>query len=242
MALFDFIGDIFGGGDKETTQTQTNDIRQLPDYAEAEGARAKWWDTLQKWAGQPGYGAISPDWNNIWENARQKVQRHFFGGPEGPGLNATVRANAARRGVADSATGDTLLQRSGFQQGNMLMDLAVKQAMDEVNLGEKGRETWLGSVQNLAGLKPSFMNYGSTSTRTTEGSDPIADIFQQFGIGEAASAGMSGGGIFDQLMGMFGGNDDDSGIGDVMGQNDEKDGFDWQEALKIAGPLLMSFI
>jgi hypothetical protein len=245
MGLFDFIGDIFGGSDKETTQTQQNDIRQLPDYNEATMAREGWWNTLEKWGNQPGYGAVSPDFNSIWENARSRVQRYFNGGPEGPGLNAKVKANSARRGVGDSATGDSMLQKSGFQQGNMLMDLAVKQAIEEANLAESGRKTWLGSMKNLAGLKPSFQNYGSKTTSETY-KNPLSDIMG--GLSGGGSGG-SGGSGFDldslsQMFGEGGGYGGDTGIGDVTGMNagDEEDAeFGVDDGINIATAIARMF-
>lgn len=247
MGLFDFIGDIFGGGGKrDAVKTTSNDIRQLPDYAEATGARQNWYDTLQKWSTQPGYGAISPDFNAIWDNARSRVQRYFAGGPEGPGVNAKIKANNARRGVADNPASDAMMQRSSFQQGNMLQDMAVKQAIEEANLGESGRKTWLGSIQNLAGLKPSFQDFGSTTETQYDQPDVAAQGIQGL-LGNIAGTGSSGFEGLDQILGMFGmgGQGGDSGIGDIAGSVDEQPdsgGFDWKELLKLAGPLLMAAI
>jgi len=217
----DFFSKLFGGGNKNKTTTTQNDIRQLPDYAEATGARASWWDTLQRWAGEPGFGAIQPDWSSIWDNARGKVQRYFEGGPEGPGLNAKIRANNARRGVSEQPAADALLQRSGFQQGNMLQDLAVQQATKQADLSESGRKTWLQSLMGLAGLKPSFQSFGSRVDTKYEPTDILAD--GGAGILEnVAGTGSSGFGGLDQLLGplmsMFGGGGSGpSGIGSVAG-------------------------
>ena len=231
MGMFDFIGDLFGGGG-DSKQTTENDIRQLPDYAESTAARGTWLDTLQSWGPDNGYGAIAPNWDDLWNNAREKVQRYFSGGPEGPGVNAKIAANNARRGVSDQPAADVTRQRSGFQQGNMLMDMAVKQAMEKANLAESGRKTWLGSIQNLAGLKPSFQNYGSTTTKETK-SNPVGDF-----MGGMAD-GSGGSGSFDmnallELAGMGGGGD--SGLGDVTGE--EEDGFDWLQAIIGGGRML----
>lgn len=132
------------------------DYTQLPDYEESTGARKNWWDTLQSWATQPGYGAIQPNWNDIWQNAQQKVQQYFMGGPEGPGAIATVKANLARRGQSENPAAEASIARLGMSQGNLLQDLAVQQATKEADISEKGRENWLTSLMQLAGLKPQY--------------------------------------------------------------------------------------
>ena len=223
MGLFD---GLFGA--KETTQTTTAlPPIKLGDYKEAKGARKSWWDTLQRWGSEPGYGAIAPNWNDIWENARGKVARYFGGGPEGPGLDAKVRANAARRGVADQAAGDALLQRSGFQQGNMLQDLAVKQATEEAQFGEQGRKTWLTSLMNLAHLKPSYMSGGTTTTGTSSGGEGWDLLGTLGGAAISGFTGELGGGMgmgsLAALLGDGGGGAGDTGIGDIFGSNEE----DW---------------
>ena len=241
--MFDWIADIFGGSDNGDKQTTTqNDYQMAPEYSEATGARASWWDTLQKWGSEPGYGAIQPNWNDIWSNASQKVQRYFNGGPEGPGVNAKIKSRSAARGVGDQAAGDAMLQRSGFQQGNMLQDIAVQQAMEEARLGEQGRNNWMTSLMGLAGQKPQMLNMGTTST--TEYAKPGLLT----GAGNAALSSGGSGGIMDMLnpiMGMFGmggqnGATEDTGIGDV----DSGDGgFGIKEGADLAIkaiPMLMS--
>lgn len=213
-----------GGGSAVSSIETRNDIQQLPDYPEATGARENWWSTLQKWQTEPGYGSIQPDWNSIWENARGKVSRYFGGGPEGPGLDSKVKAGLARRGMSENPASDALLQRSGFQQGNLLQDLAVKQATEQAQLGEKGRTTWLSSLMQLAGLKPQFSNFGTTAVTSMPSSG---------GEGAAATGGMIGAGLFDNFLGgqdtggggldgimsLFGTGGADTDIGDLYADN-----------------------
>lgn len=239
-----WLSDIFGGK-KESAQTYQKDIRQMPDYAESEGARGKWWETLQSWAGQPSYGAIQPNWGDIWSNARSKLSRQYWGGPEGPGAIAKVKASAARRGVSDSPALQTTIGRMGMQEGNQLMDIAIQQAIAEANLGESGRKTWLSSVQNLAGLKPQFMDFGGTST-LTEKSNPISDFIGGFGenlvtggyandttrqMEEILSMFGGGGAAGADPYGMMGGQ---SGLGKA-----DDDDYDWMSAIMGGGRALM---
>ena len=251
-----FLDSLFGGGGDggdRAVETQY-DVRPAPEYAEASGARGKWWESLQQWGGQPGYGAIAPNWGDIWNNARGKLQRQYWGGPEGPGAVAKVRANSARRGVADQTAGDANIARLGMQEGNQIADMAIQQAIAEASFGEQGRTTWLSSLQNLAGLKPQMVNYGSRGTNKMI-PNPVGDLVG--GVGSLAAVGGLGGGggegggfdlmgIFNSIMGggggmgdMFGGgqsgvNTGDSGLGDS-----EDEGYDWLSALIGGGRALM---
>ncbi len=221
-----FFSDLFGGSKTKSSQTTKNDWQVAPEYSEATGARASWWDALQKWGKQPGYGAIAPDWNSIWDNSRQKVQRYFGGGPEGPGLNATVKAGLARRGVSEQPAADSLMQRSGFQQGNQLQDMAVQQAIQEAQFGEKGRQDWIGQLMQLAGLKPQMLNAGSTSegTQSTSGGEGWDLLGNIAGLGVGMWGMNQQNKTLDKLLsqnsgggyGMFG---LDTGIGD-LGEDD----------------------
>lgn len=140
--------------------------KQLPEYPEAEGARADWWNKIQEFGGQPGYGAIAPDWGDIWERARGKVSRYYSGGPLTPGLKGKVKASTARRNVSESPAQEELLTRIGQEEGLQLKDLASEQALQEAQFGEAGRQNWLQQIQALSGQKPSFV----TGTGTAPGS------------------------------------------------------------------------
>lgn len=235
MDLMNMIGGIFGGGGKQDSQTTNAAMPpiRLPDYAESEGARGKWWETLQSWGPQNGYGAIAPDWNSIWENARAKVQRHFMGGPEGPGAIAGVRSSLARRGMSENPASEAATSRLSMAHGNILSDMAVKQAIEEAQFGEKGRTTWLSSLQNLSGLKPSYMSGGTKQTTEYRQPDPMAQGIQDLLVNQAGGGEMDIAG----LMNMFGGGED-SGIGDVSGVNTgdpEDEDYDWLSAIMGVG-------
>ncbi len=150
----------------KTSSTQSVDYKQLPEYSESTAARGDWANTLKTWASQPGYGAIQPDWNSIWENARGKVNRYYNGGPEGPGLIAGVKSNLAARGMSENPASETQIANLGMQQGNQLQDIAVQQAQSQAALSEQGRQGWLSSIMQLAGLKPSFVSSGGVTSQT----------------------------------------------------------------------------
>lgn len=230
-----FWSSLFGGGGKESNEIVRQEALppiRLPDYAESEGARQNWWDTLQKWQTQPGYGAIQPNWNDIWSNARSKVQRYFTGGPEGPGAIAQVKSRLAARGESENPAAEASLSRLGMQQGNLLTDLATQMATEEARMGEEGRQNWLGSLQQLAGLKPAYMSGGQIITSGSPELD-VGSILGQ-GVGglleNKASTGSSGFDSLDKVLDMFGLGSSggitsefmggDTGIGDVGSSGD----------------------
>jgi len=157
------LGGLFGGGDDDT-ETQTLQYAQLPGYEESDAARKEMASRLQEWGGQEGYGAISPEWGDIWDRAKSKVSRYYWGDVGGTGLAGKVKAGAARRGMSDSPAIDTLMTRMGQQEGQQLGDMGIEQAMQEALFGEKGRQDWFSQMQNLASMKPSYTSTGSITT------------------------------------------------------------------------------
>ena len=146
------LGGLFGGKDDE--EDQPPQFIRAPEYEEAEGARGKWWEQLQQWGEDPNYGAISPDWADIWQTAQQKVKQYFWGGPTQPGLAGKVKASAARRGVSESPALETELTRMGQEEAGMLREMATEQAVQKASFGEQGRQTWLQSLTGLSQQKP----------------------------------------------------------------------------------------
>ena len=165
----------FGGSynkeKKETTQTQaTPEWAQQPDYAESEGARKSWWEQLQAFAGQPGYGAISPDWEQIWQTAQNKVKQYFWGSPTDPGLAGKVKASAARRGVSESPAMENSLLRMGATESGVMSDLATQEATNKATFAEEGRQNYLQQLQSLAGLKTQGQFWTPWQTSQSSGS------------------------------------------------------------------------
>lgn len=158
---------------------------QLPDYPESEGAREMWWEKLQKWGTQPGYGAIAPDWGDMWERARGKVSRYYWGGPTSPGAIGKVKASAARRGVSESPALQTMTGRMAKEEGLALKDIASEQSLQEALFGERGRQNWMTQLMGLSSMKPSFISI----PRDDGGGSGLADIIGKAGgaIGGAVS-------------------------------------------------------
>lgn len=130
---------------------------QYAEFPESERARQMWMGRLQEWGAQPGYGAIAPDWGDIWEQAQQRVKQYYWGGPGGqPGLAGKVRASAARRGVAQSPALETELGRMGMQEAGDIGDIATQQAIQRAQFGEAGRQTWMQQLMGMTGVRPQY--------------------------------------------------------------------------------------
>ena len=135
--------------------TKKNDTMEMaPEYPEAEGARKSWWSRLQEWGDQPGYGAISPDWGDIWDRSKRRVNQYYWGSAVEPGMVNKVRSSLARRNMSDSPASEDLIARMGIQEGQQLQDLSTEQALQEATFSEQGRQNWLQSLMTLAGMKP----------------------------------------------------------------------------------------
>jgi len=132
-----------------------NEFLQNPEFEEAKGARGKWWETLQKWGDDPNYGAISPDWSNIWETVQRQVKEYYDGGPLSTGMRDKLKANLARRNMSDSPAADHLMMASRADEANKMKYIATEQGVKKAELGEKGRMNWLNSVTDLSKQKPS---------------------------------------------------------------------------------------
>lgn len=151
-----FFGEISGDYGQETSRTTKAKplFEQQPDYPEAEGARTKWWDLLQQFGGEPGYGAISPDWGDIWQNAQKKVQQYFWGSPTDPGVVGKIKSSAARRNVSESPALTNMMSRMGATESGLLSSMATEQATKKAEFSEAGRQNYLQQLQSLSGMNP----------------------------------------------------------------------------------------
>ena len=168
-----------------STKKKEQTITQLPEYPESEEARGSWWDKLQQWGEDPNYGAISPDWDNIWETVQRQVKQYYSGGPLSTGMRDKLKANVARRNMGDQPASDYLMAASYADEANKMKDIATEQGTLKAKLSEQGRANWLSSIQNLSSMKPNFITGEQTS-----GGIPWMDITGAT-LSAAGTAGLS---------------------------------------------------
>jgi len=179
-------GALAGIGSAVTKKDKVdNTFLQNPEYKEAEGARASWWDTLQKWGQDPNYGAISPDWDNIWNTVQRQVKEYYSGGPLTTGIRDKLKASVARRNMGDQPAADYLSMASYADEANKMKDIATAQGVQKSELSEQGRRDWLTSLMNLSQQKPEGQWDQITTSNKT--SDILGSLSEGLGgMGSAA--------------------------------------------------------
>jgi len=172
-------------------QTQEEKINYTP---EAQAAQKTWWEKLQEWGSDANYGAISPEWDDIWDLASKKINQYYWGGVGTTGEAGKVKASAARRGVSQSPALENSLALLGMSEAGNISDLAKQEAINKATFSEQGRENWLTSLMNLAGYKS-----GTTTTTTTE-DDTLSSLL---GAVTSAGLGLATGGVGGGLLGLL---------------------------------------
>lgn len=173
---------------------------QNPEYPHSQDARDAWWNKLNTWKDDPNYGAVTPDWSNIWDTVQRQVGQYYNGGPLTPGLQDKVSSSLARRNMSDNPAADYLHAQVGAQQGNTLADAATQQAIQKTNLAEQGRQSWLSNINSFQGQKPQGEWNNVVSY---PGANQMAWGNAMSGIGSSvATLGMAGGqaGGFQNLL------------------------------------------
>lgn len=135
-------------GEKSGGEFKTLEPRE---YEEANKAREMWLQNLQKWGGMESFGATAPNWEDIWEQARQKVRGFWQGTPTTAGAMDKIKAEKAKRNISGGPEMTKAMLAAGAEQGRQLEGISVQQALAKAQFGERGRMNWLQSMQNLAG-------------------------------------------------------------------------------------------
>lgn len=126
-----------------------------PEYPEAEKARSTLSDKLQAWGNDPYYGAVSPDWGNIWDTVQRQVRGYYEGTALSPGVKDRLKSSLARKNISENPASDYLMMAADAEQGNQLKDIATSQGIEKARLGESGRQFWTNATSDLSKQKPS---------------------------------------------------------------------------------------
>lgn len=164
-----------------------NQFLMNPEYPHSQDARDLWWNKLQDWGNDPNYGAIAPDWNDIWNQTQQKVKDYYNGTSLAPGVQNQVDSSLARRGVSDSPAGDYLHAQVGAAESKNLGDLSAQQNIAQNQFAETGRENWLTSLDQFQSQKPA----GQWQTTYNSNQNPLTNLAE--GVGSAAASAAIGG-------------------------------------------------
>lgn len=180
------------GGGEDPNQPQ---FAQSPTFPESDEARQMWWQKLKDFGGQPGYGAIAPNWADIWQTSQQRVRDYYSGTATQPGAFDKIRASAAKRNVSDSPALETELTKALVSQGGQLKDLAGQQSLAEAQFGEEGRQNWLQQLMGLSGMSPASKAYMPQQT------GGIGDLIG--GVGQSIGGAMQGNQQQDWLKNLY---------------------------------------
>lgn len=131
-----------------------NDWLANPEYPHSQDARDLWWKKLEDWSSDPNYGAISPDWDNIWNMTQQKVKEYYRGGPLTPGAKGRLKSALARRNMSENPASDFLNAQIDAQEAQDLGSLAAQQSIAKNEFTERGRGAWLDSLEGFQAQKP----------------------------------------------------------------------------------------
>jgi len=125
-------------------------INELNYRPEPKQATSLWWEKLQQFGNEPGYGAITPDGGNIWESAKEKIRSYYSGTATQTGAIDKIKASAARRGVADSPALEAEITKALAAQGSQMSQLARDESIAKADFSEKARLNWLQNLNALS--------------------------------------------------------------------------------------------
>lgn len=157
-----------------------------PDFQQGQTATNDWLNQLTQDQADPtgNFGAISPDWSDIWQQTQKQVQQYFNGTATNPGVNDQIKSSFAQRGMSADPAASFLSSMSGANEASMLNNLSAQQNIAKQQFANEGKTQWLNSIQNFQNQVANGPTGGASSIQTTP--TPA----QQFGnaFGAAGSA------------------------------------------------------
>lgn len=194
-----------GAGIYESSQNKgmpnvSNTYTPGPNYQAGQDSTQEWLKQLQSDQSDPNWGAISPDWNDIWQQTQQQVNNYYNGTATSPGVNDQIKASFAQRGMSGDPAASYLMSASGANQASDLTNLAAQQNISKQTFANAGKTQWLNSIQNFQNQTangPSGGNWGGQVISPTS-SQQIAQMIGTAGSG-LASAGIQNQGNQAQL-------------------------------------------
>lgn len=161
-----------------------------PEAAAGHTATADWLNQLTQDQNDPtgNFGAISPDWNDIWAQTQKQVQQYFNGSATNPGVNDQIKASFAQRGMSGDPASSFLLSASGANEASDLSNLGAQMNIAKQQFSQKGKENWLNSISQLQNQTANAQSGGSWSggVASPTPTQQIANMIGTTGNGIAA--------------------------------------------------------
>ena len=185
------IGDSMNGG-----QPNIQDVYTPGPNAGIEQTNANQWaNQLTQMGNSPDYGAIQPDWNDIWNQTQQQVQNYFSGTATQPGVNDQISASFAQRGMSGDPAASYLQAASGANEAQDLGNLSAQQNIAQNQFGLEGQQQYLNSMAQFqqainptAGTWTGAQPYATTGQQIGNAIGAVGSGAVQYGIGQANNA------------------------------------------------------
>lgn len=190
------IGDSMNGGKPQIQDQYT----QGPSYAAGQTAQTDWLNQLTSDQNDPtgNFGAISPDWNDIWQQTQQQVQNYYSGTATNPGVNDQINASFAQRGMSGDPAASFLQAQSGANEAQQLGNLSAQQNIAKNEFAQQGKQNWYSNINNFQNATAGEQgNWSGGFASPTEGQQ-IANTVGTAASGVAA-AGLQAQGQNNQL-------------------------------------------
>jgi len=156
-----------------------------PSYAAGQTAQNDWLNQLTSDQNDPSgnFGAISPDWNDIWSQTQQQVNNYYNGTATNPGVNDQIKASFAQRGMSGDPAASFLQAQSGSNQAQDLSNLSAQENIAKNQFAQTAKQNWYSNINN-------FNNSTSGEQGNWSGGMAYATPGQQ--VGNAISAAGTG--------------------------------------------------
>lgn len=142
-----------------------------PTYQAGQTATNEIGSALTQEQGQPDYGAIQPDWNDIWSQTQQQVQNYFNGTATSPGVNDQIDASFAQRGMSGDPAASFLQSQSDANEAQDLGNLSAQQNIAQQQFGQTAQQNWFSNAlqfQNQTANGPAGGDWNTTVTPNPE--------------------------------------------------------------------------
>lgn len=159
-----------------------------PDAEIGQAGAQTWATQLQQMAGEPDYGAIQPDWSDIWNQTQQQVQNYFTGTATNPGINDQIDASFAQRGMNGDPAASFLESQSGANEAQDLGNLSAQENIAKNQFGLEGQQNWMTDMQNFQNSTMQAQGNWSGAVVSPTSTQQIADAAGA-GIGGVATLG-----------------------------------------------------
>lgn len=180
------IGDAMNGGKPQIQDQYT----QGPDFQVNQNATNNLYSTLTQMQSEPDYGAIQPDWNDIWNQTQEQVQNYFGGTATTPGVNDQINASFAQRGMSGDPAASYLQAASGANEAQDLGNLSAQQNIAKNQFGLTAQQNWLQDISQFQNNTANQAgNWSGAIVSPTEGQQ-VASTFGTVGSA-AATAGIN---------------------------------------------------